>query len=222
MAQVTARGQRSQCIGELQTLLEDAMEYSSTVREHGRVKWMAYIIICDMEEFLIDPFGIVDESSIAEGNYSIHGLDMVNRTNERRITFQECINEVVSYIYQTTPVEHWLILGYRKADNEVENIVNGRPFSGVDAEHFLCKAWIVAKSTFGNSRLSKYPRLCNAHTHPSPVIHAIGEKVTENAMEAMETAFWSCSLSHDAGLVLPKLCLLPGEEKTFTNRSEQV
>jgi hypothetical protein len=110
-----------------------------------------------------------------------------------------------------------------KNGDVVQNIVIGRPFSGVDAEHFLCKAWIVAKSTFGNSRLSKYPRLCNAHTHPSPVIHAIREKVTDDAMKKIEIAYWACrSLPDSAGLAIPKLCLLPGEEDTVTIPAREV
>jgi hypothetical protein len=210
-------GQRALAIGDLQSLLEDSMQFGS-VHDYGRVKWMSYIIICDIEEFLVDPFGIIDDSTIAKGNYSLHGHDMINRANETRVPFPRCINDIVSYVYHKTPEQHLRILGFGKTDDAVHNIVNGRPFSGVDAEHFLCKAWIVASSTFGNSRLSKYPRLCNAHTHPSPVIHAIGEKVTDDAMKQMEIDYWACrSLPDSGGLIIPKLCLMPGEEETLTN-----
>jgi hypothetical protein len=107
-------GHRAMAIGELQNLLEDAMEFGH-VRDYGRVKWMSYIIICDIEEFLVDPFGIVDSSTITEGNYSlVHGHDMVNRAKDMRVPFQQCINEIVSYIYHNTPEPHLRILGFEK------------------------------------------------------------------------------------------------------------
>jgi hypothetical protein len=44
--------------------------------------------------------------------------------------------------------------------------VNDLPFSYVDAEHFLCKGWILVKKTFGSYRNSKYPNSLEAHLHP--------------------------------------------------------
>jgi hypothetical protein len=85
------------------------------------------------------------------------------------------------------------VLGVEKNGDDILNVVNTRPFSAVDAEHFLCKAWIITKSTFGSSNLSNYPQLCSAHTHPSPVLHAIDNAMIGRAMVSIKDAFYLCN-----------------------------
>jgi hypothetical protein len=37
-------------------------------------------------------------------------------------------------------------------------------------------------------------------------------------MKQMEIDYWACrSLPDSGGLIIPKLCLMPGEEETLTN-----
>jgi hypothetical protein len=202
---------RTKCIAELQSMLQLAMMKSS-VSEHGRVKWMAYVSVCDLEEFVLDPFGPVDETSVPEGIYSREGHDMVNRGRSFRISFEECLKEIVSFVQTSVPLLHLRILGYEKECNSVVQLVNRRPFSPVDAEHFLCKAWIVAKSTYGCTRLSKYPKLTSAHTHPSPTIHCIADDVIETVMTTIESAYMSLNASSEDAIKLPELCQFPEEE----------
>jgi hypothetical protein len=62
------KGNRTRCIEEIQNLLENAMDMSS-VRDYGRVKWMVHSVLCDIKEFVIDPFGDIDDlSDIPEGS----------------------------------------------------------------------------------------------------------------------------------------------------------
>jgi hypothetical protein len=206
------RGNRTRCVTEIQKLLENAMDMGS-VCDYGRVQWMAHSVVCDIEEFVIDPFGDVDDlSDIPEGNYSTQGHDIVQRERTINITYKECLDEIVSYVYNEVPKIHLSILGYTKERCTVLNVVNGRPFTVVDAEHFLCKAWLVASSCFGSARLSNYPRLCNAHTHPSPIIHAMADTVIDCAMDSIEAAYCLCTSTNSQRLVLPEFIRLPGDE----------
>jgi hypothetical protein len=176
------------------------------------VGWMAHLAISDLEEFVVDPFGMVHNLSIPEGKYSREGLDMANRALDTRIEYGECLDRIVCYIRANTPVEHLKVLGYYKVDNVVLNVVNKRPFSCVDAEHFLCKAWIISRLTFGNSQLSTtYPKQCSAHTHPSRVLHNLADDEMSNHMQEIERAYTSCMERDGATLILPELCKLSGE-----------
>jgi hypothetical protein len=136
---------------------------------------------------------------------------MVNRALDSPITYEDCLGTIVSYIRENTPVEHLRVLGYDKEDNVGKNIVNKRPFSAVDSEHFLCKAWLIAKLTFGNSQLSTYPKQCSAHTHPSCVLHAMPSDEIDIHMLAIESAYTTCMEGDRAALILPELCKLSGE-----------
>jgi hypothetical protein len=104
---------RSLCIDEFQKMIEMAMK-SASVRHNGRVKWMAYVTLCDIEEFVLDPFGLIDETSIPEGIYSIEGHDMINRGLAVRDSFQDCLQKIVSYVHHSLPASHLSVLGYDK------------------------------------------------------------------------------------------------------------
>jgi hypothetical protein len=172
---------RSLCIAEFQKMIEIAMKNASAC-DNKRVKWMAYVRLCDVEEFVLDPFGVIDETSIPEGIYSVEGHVMINRGLLVRDSFQDCLKKK-SYVHDSLPASHLSVMGYDKEKNTVLSMANHCPFSAVDAEHFLCKAWIVTKSTFGGSHLSKKPKLSNSHTHPLPVIHRLADQSLEEIHE---------------------------------------
>jgi bacterioferritin-associated ferredoxin len=67
-----AQGNCLQCTSILQKLIERAME-SSAVHNYGGVKWMAYIAVFDLKEFVLEPFGPIDSSMIPVGVYSQRG-----------------------------------------------------------------------------------------------------------------------------------------------------
>jgi hypothetical protein len=127
------------------------------------------------------------------------------------ITFKKCLEEIVSYVYNEVPEIHLSILGYTKQRCTIQNVVNGRPFTVVDAEHFLCKAWLVASSAFGSARLSNYPKLCNAHMHPSPIIHALADTVIDAAMDSIQAAYCLCNEKNSKKLILPEFIRLPSD-----------
>jgi hypothetical protein len=201
---------RNKCILHLDELLTKALSNGGN-SEHGHVAWMSHAIIADLEEFVVDPFGPVVPDSVAKGNYSQKGHDMVNRRLNRRVTYVDCLQMIVLYIHTNTPPEHVNVLGFNKVGEQVNNIVNNRPFNAVDAEHFLCKAWLITKLTFGPSRISKYPRLCNAHTHPSRVLHELSDKNVSLAMKSVEDAYMRCNSDQSLCMKLPELCKVSGE-----------
>jgi hypothetical protein len=202
---------RHKCILHLDHLLTKALSSGGST-EHGQVEWMSHAIIADLEEFVVDPFGPVVPESVAKGNYSQKGHEMVNRHLNNRVTYQECLKMIVLHIYTNTPSEHVKVLGYNKIGVQVNNIVNNRPFNAVDAEHFLCKAWLITKLTFVPSYISKYPRLCNAHTHPSRVLHGLCDDYVSMIMKSIGDAYMRCNSDQSSlCMKLPELCKVPGE-----------
>jgi hypothetical protein len=83
-----AKGNRLQCTALLQKMIEHAME-SSAVHNYGGVKWMAYIAVCDLEEFVLEPFGPIDSSMIPVGVYS-HIRERFSRKNDTRKIQKSC------------------------------------------------------------------------------------------------------------------------------------
>ena len=73
--------------------------------------------------------------------------------------------------------EYIKMLGYRrikKTDSMVINKVNGRPFSATDAEHFLCKAWVIAKYTLPNNTMAEGSKSTQPHCpQPTSVVKSL-------------------------------------------------
>jgi hypothetical protein len=113
IAGTKAPTRRLLCIAEFQKMIESAMK-SASVRDNGRVKWMAYITLCYIEEFVLEPFGAIDETSIREGIYSIEGHEMINRGLAVRDSYQDCLQKIVSYVHHSLPASHLFVLGYDK------------------------------------------------------------------------------------------------------------
>jgi hypothetical protein len=198
----------------IEKLIKEAMDNGS-IGKLGRIQWMANAIISDMEEFVVEPFGALDASTIPLGNYSQQGHEMLNRAEDETISFHEAVQKIALFVCNKTPDKHLNILGFRKIDGRVVNIVNNRPFCAVDSEHFLCKAWLIAKFTFGHNRICKYPRQCNNYTHPSPVIHQLEMKAIDDSMKIIEDAYMtiiSGNTDTTSMPTLPDFCILPGEE----------
>jgi hypothetical protein len=203
-------GMRSSCVQAIGEFLHDAMEHGS-VRNFGRINWMAHSIISDLEEFVVDPFGNVSGCLIPPGNYSQLGYEMVNRAAREKMLFMDTIQAINTHIHHNTPEECLNVLGLKKLGGDVVNIVNERPFSDVDAEHYLCKAWLIAKLTFGHNRIAKYPKQCNNHTHPSPVIHRLSVNAIDECMKTIEDAYMNLISNHIQKITLPDFCILAGE-----------
>jgi hypothetical protein len=185
----TKKIHRSSCVEEIQSLLQAALLYAS-VKKLGNMSWIAHSAIADLEEFLIDPFGLVCPSSVRKGPYSVNGWEMINNGLSSKMEFETCLESLVHHVVYETNDDKLQILGYeKKVDGLVTNLVNGRAFNSTDAEHFLCKAWLNAKITFGNYRVIQFPKQCNSFTHPSPVLHRLENGISAKIMATMEGAY---------------------------------
>ena len=102
-------------------------------------------------------------------------------------------------------------MGYKKSKNGkgVINMVNERPFCASDAEHFLCKVWMIGKLTLAHYSSSKYPRPTNTHCHPVKHIKDVDPTCAEvdKVMESIRAAF----KTQRSNLKTPNFCLLKGE-----------
>jgi hypothetical protein len=203
---------RKGCIDHIQQLLTDAIN-SATLKDAGNINWMASMVVADMEEFFDNPFGSVDCFSVFVGSGSKNGFDMVSSKKEgAKTAFSDVLDEIVSHVRTgVTDPNYLTCMGYAFTNSDVVNMVNGRPFNVVDAEHFLCKAWIMAKYTMCPYRnYKKHPNQCNAFTHPSRTLHQLKDQLTDAIMAEIKNAFAKIANKEDC--VLPGFCLLPGEK----------
>jgi hypothetical protein len=137
---------------------------------------------------------------------------IVDSSIMRAISFEDCLTAIVTHVQNDVPCSHLNILGFAKVGCNVTNTVNGRSFSEIDAEHFLCKAWLIAKLTFGHYRISKHPELSSHYTHPSPVVHSLTDVHVSECMRKIVESYKSCIGDNVSNsLVMPELCKLPGE-----------
>jgi hypothetical protein len=192
------------------------MEFA-TISDFGKIDWMSHIIVCDFEEFVADPaFGEVVDLSIPIGNGSQHGHDMVvGMQKKSKNSFGALLGKLSSYVCNRTMESHLNLMGFQTINGVVRNMVNGQQFSGVDAEHFLCKAWVIAKHTMGPYRNSQSdPTQCNCYTHPLHTLHQYEDVITQEVMSSIEACFQNMAegVSCDADLVLPDFCYMPGEK----------
>jgi hypothetical protein len=163
---------RSDYLNLLSTLVEGSIPDAKTSNYH---KWLCHIIMADIEEFFIDPFGPCLSMGIPAGPYSNHGYGMIKRTvsNRRHGSWTCVLDNIIDYVSERASCDILQILGLKKStDGVVCNCVNGRPFSGTDVEHYLCKMWMVTRCTFTQFRYTRYPQLANGHTHPHPSINS--------------------------------------------------
>jgi hypothetical protein len=200
-------------------MIESALVHAS-VDKVPDVAWISHLIASDMEEFIDSPFGEVTPLSVPKGPYSIHGYGMINNgIKHKKMTFENCLQQLVDKLWHDTHCSFLRVMGYCKQPNgSITSIVNGRPFDCTDAEHFLCKAWLNAKITFGNYRIIQYPKQCNSFTHPSPVLHRLNNEIVNKIMHEMEHEYLSLKDETDTEkLQLPDFCLLPGETHNGNN-----
>ena len=193
---------------------------ASGCENEGNLPWIAQSTFADQEElFSNDPYGEVIPSGIIAGPAGTDGHTLVKRSGGPE-DLGDCLVAIVVYVNDATkvPEMHLNILGYKRLDGVVVSVVNLRPFNATDAEHFLCKAWVVAKHTFGHYRDSAYPFFSKAHCHPLRVFCTDEGPTNQlwltNAMEEIVVAYEFCmglSPENPNRLLLTELSKMPGE-----------
>ena len=125
---------------------------------------------------------------------------------KERPTKTQVLETIVRRVHNGTLLDDaWLeIAGYRRMNkNLVVNKVNGLPFGVIDAEHWLCKSWVITRKTFNHYRNSLYPVPLQPYYHP---IRYRGENVPDSItrdtvmdkiMEEATTTFIKCAIEED-------------------------
>jgi hypothetical protein len=177
---------------------------------------LAQLILADVEELFVDPFGPVVSDAVIAGPGGGAGHIMF-RKGGGPTSLSDALEAIIEYMTKEAhPI--WLqLVGYQKTpQGDVVNILNGRPFNATDAEHFLCKAWVAAKLTLGHYRNSLRPQSTKPHCHP--MMQKVEDEALSKIMENIVIAYKAClnrtqGESGDVGTALkvPKFCLLPGE-----------
>jgi hypothetical protein len=120
-------------------------------QRNGNFIFLSQQIIADVEEIFDFPYGRVLAKGLKPGIGSIQGNIMLKNGGLKGGSFSSTLSAIVSYFEESASDEELSILGYRRVTDAdkplVLNVVNGRPFNSTDAEHFLCKCWLIAKYT---------------------------------------------------------------------------
>jgi hypothetical protein len=138
------------------------------------IRFMCSQVICDMEELICNhPFGEVTSVTVGHGGKEGYGLVTLGNT-VTRLAKPEEKEDMASFLLSLVEVvtsqdeSGLMLMGlYKTEDGSVCSRYNQREFSVVDAEHLLCKIYIVYERVRGGSRSSsKNPRSWFSHCHP--------------------------------------------------------
>ena len=136
--------------------------------------------------------------------------------NENRADAPSNLNQalqlVVEYMQKEADERELDITGYYKKtgkDKVVRNKVNDRPFNVTDAEHFLCKLWVISKYTLPAYCISNQSEATKPHCHP------VNLRGQENQKDPLLRGIMSSIVGTYENkmkqITAPEFCLLPNE-----------
>ena len=176
-----------------QFLVQCVDEHNQT----GNLHFLAQQVLADVEEIFYNPFGPIEPEGIFCGNGSEQGLAMLKNMECQDSSGDQThyLGLIVDYMHNKASNAELEMAGYQGVSRVVINVdgkryqhqrsqggklykslpmnrsvtnkVNGRPFNATDAEHFLCKAWLIMKSTMANYNNAKQPVCTKPHCHPA-------------------------------------------------------
>ena len=137
----------------------------------GNIEFLAQQILADLEGLFGYVFGEPKATGITAGHAGDLGYLMIvwAMAKEDTPTLAKILKQIVDGVQKGEFFnDEWLgIGGYKQnSKNVVVNKVNGLPFNVTDAEHWLCKSWVIVKKTFNHYRNSMYPVPLEPHYHP--------------------------------------------------------
>jgi hypothetical protein len=203
---------REQSVRRLTELLRGCLSTSSRL---GNLRFLSQQIVSDVEEIFDFPFGDVVSDGVKPGNGSKQGHDMLLNGGEIQSSFGSTLSSVVTYIKQNASDEDLAMLGYHRLRRGnkicVVNTVNGRPLNSTDAEHFLCKGWLIAKQTLPRYTVSEKPQASRPNCHPIKN----GKKTVQAddvtvVMKEIITTYESSKRQRE---IPPRFCLMPSERQ---------
>ena len=208
---VTQSSARSRAVVQLSDLLRTCCV---TSRQNGNFLFLSQQIIADVEEIFDFPFGPVVAEGMISGSGSLQGYHMLNNGGLKSPSFAATLSTIVSYFEQSANEVDLTILGYLRAvkggKTSVVNAVNDRPFNATDAEHFLCKCWIIAKYTLPHYANSVQPLSSKPHCHPLKKGESTMQLTAMNSiMEEVIASFEASDRKKD-----PVFCLMARESRS--------
>ena len=175
----------------------------------GDIGFLAQQIVADVEGLFGYVFGEPKATGIEAGHAGDLGYLMIvwKEAKKTRSTLAMVLQGIVDMIQKGGILEDsWLEVGGYVRCNEsgkVVNKVNGLPFNVTDAEHWLCKSWVIVKKTFNHYRNSMYPVPLEPHYHPikwpkhdTPTT-ITSDIVVDKIMEEITDKFESCAVAED-------------------------
>jgi hypothetical protein len=105
--------ERNSCVQIIKKLIQSALAHAC-VNKTGNVSWIAHVAAADIEEFVVDPFGMVTTSSVHPGPYSLNGKEMINNGLLVKKSFGSCLECIVHHVNNDTCDDLLPIMGYKK------------------------------------------------------------------------------------------------------------
>ena len=183
--------------------------------QDGNLPFLAQQIVADVEEIFDFPYGQVTARGMKSGSGSCQGFEMFRKGGLHSADFSTVLSTIVSYFEQNSNDDDLMVLGFRRAveatpSSMLRNVVNGRSFNYTDAEHFLCKAWIIAKYTFPQNSASVQPQASKPHCHPIKM-GGSGTFQLPYMTDIMNEIIDSFEAMSDRRYITPTFCLTAGE-----------
>jgi hypothetical protein len=207
---------RSDAVKELSAMLHECCRNDNS----GNYSFLAQQVLADVEEFFVDPFGSVDPDAIVAGFGAQKGLEMlINGGGAKKLG--DAVRSIIEYVGDNATETQLKMMGLERCSTSsfVCNRVNGRIFNATDAEHILCKVWVVAKLTLGHYRNSRCPKTAKPHCHPMKLAkdeEPYCKFVPEIMSDIKHSYAECCSVMEQTSnyIVPPHYCYLPGESNS--------
>jgi hypothetical protein len=132
-------------------------------RDMVKTRFQCSQIVANMEELISNcPFGDIEGITLGHGS-TVGNSILVLKAQ----TIDDRLKEILQFIQALPDSDLKLLSLHRYTDGLVRLMVNDRVLNCVDAEHMLCKLYIIYERLKGGSRsTSVSPRLFFEHCHP--------------------------------------------------------
>ena len=196
------------------TKFRDMLLQCCQASEKNKLNFLAHQVLADVEEIFADPFGLVEPHNILMGSGAEQGFKMLKNFNgpQSPRDVKEAMEMITKYMNDVVTSDDLSMMGYSGNDSGkllVVNKVNGRPFNATDAEHFLCKLWVISKYTLPANSYATQAKATKPHCHPVywrgkelPIVDSV-----DSIMNDIITLHEQVGLENE----IPDFCLLPNE-----------
>lgn len=166
---------------EAHTMLYEVLEETLPGHRENH-RWLAQMILFDMEEIFEDPFGISSPEHMVLGFGSQECMKYFNNGGKykkdahghKQQMIVNALKDIVKYVQdpEKVPEQCLQIMGYTRPERvagegwRVINIINGTEFDCKHAEHFMCKVYTQVSKLYATHRISAQPMASKPYCHP--------------------------------------------------------